>query len=83
MNVYASLMRLRIPELLTERGLTPYHLSKRAGGRISLSTAYRLARLKGRVKTFDAELMEVLCDVLGVGPGELFERDAKPKRGRA
>ena len=46
---YADAVRLRIPELLEEHGLTPYRLSKRSGGRISLSTAYRLVRLKGRV----------------------------------
>jgi DNA-binding Xre family transcriptional regulator len=77
-------VRLRIPELLTERGLTPYHLAKNSGGRISLSAAYRYSRLKGRVKSFDGELLEALCDVLGVGPGELLERDngGKRKRGR-
>jgi DNA-binding Xre family transcriptional regulator len=37
-------------------------------------------RLEGRVKTFDAELMEALCDVLDVEPGQLLERDKK--RGR-
>jgi DNA-binding Xre family transcriptional regulator len=73
-------VRLRIPELLTERGLTPYHLAKNSGGRISLSAAYRYSRLKGRVKSFDGDLLEALCDVLGVEPGELLERDGKRKR---
>jgi hypothetical protein len=80
---YAGAVRLRIPELLEEHGLTPYHLSKQSGGRISLSTAYRLTRLKGRVKTFDADLLEVLCEVLGIkDPGKLFELEAT-KRKRA
>jgi hypothetical protein len=74
MVLYPGAVRLRIPELLHEHDLTPYRLSRRSDGRISLSTAYRLVRLRGRVKTFDAELLEVLCEVLGVrDPGKLFE----------
>jgi DNA-binding Xre family transcriptional regulator len=76
-------MRVRIPELLKSSGLTPYALAKRSGDRISLSTAYRLTRSKGRLNTFDAEVLEALCDIFGVGPGELLERDdGKGKRGR-
>ena len=77
-------VRLRIPELLEEQDLTPYLLSKKSNGRISLSTAYRLVRLRGRVKSFHAEMLEVLCEVLGVrDPGRLFEieGDKKGKRG--
>ena len=72
-------VRLRFPELLEEHDLTPYSLSKRSAGRISLSTAYRLARTGGRLKLFQADLLEVLCDVLGVEPGQLLERDRKRK----
>jgi len=44
-----------------------------------LSTAYRLTRNRGVVKMFDADLLEALCDVLKVAPGQLLERDvAKP-----
>lgn len=76
-------MRFRLPELL--KGQSPYSLSKASEGRISMSTAYRLVKLKGRVKTFDAELCEVLCEVLGVGPADLFEVEgpeppARPKK---
>ena len=76
------LMRVRIPELLEVRGLTPYELSKRSDGRISMSTAYRLKRNRGRGHTFDSALLEALCDVLDVEPGELLEREAKRGRGR-
>lgn len=69
------LMRLRFPELLDARGLTPYALAKASEGRISESTAYRLTRMRGRVANFDAQMLEALCDVLGVEPGELLERD--------
>lgn len=75
-------MRVRIPELLNERGLTPYALSKKSSGRISLSTAYRLKRRHGRAHTFDAELLDALCDAFGVGPGELLEQDRGGKRRR-
>lgn len=77
---YKSLMRLRLPELLEDRDLTPYGLHKRSSGRISLSTAYRLVRQRGQVKLFDAELLEALCDILGVEPGELLERGKKRRR---
>lgn len=56
--------------------MTPYELSKSSGGRISMSTAYRLNRNGGRAHTFDAELLEALCDAFGVEPGELLERNS-------
>ncbi len=75
-------MRLRLPELLEERGLTAYQLAKQSEGRIDVSTLYRLTRNRGRVAMISAELLESLCDVLDVGPGELLEREAKRKRVR-
>lgn len=74
------LMRLRLPEMLKERGLSPYALAKRSSGRISMSTAYRLVKLNGRVQNFDAGMLEALCDVLSVEPGELLERDSVKRR---
>jgi DNA-binding Xre family transcriptional regulator len=73
-------VRLRFPELLDERDLTPYGLVKLSDGRISMSTAYRLVRQKGRVKLFQAEMLEVLCEVLKCQPGELMERDKKGRK---
>lgn len=73
-------LRVRIPELLEREKLTPYELSKRSNGRISMSTAYRLSRNRGRAHTFDSSLLEALCDVLDVEPGELLEREKR--RGR-
>jgi len=77
-------MRLRIPELLTAHDITPYALSKRSSGRVSLSTVYRLVDRQGRLQTFSSDLLETLCDVLGVEPGELFEKDTTKRvaRGR-
>jgi DNA-binding Xre family transcriptional regulator len=76
-----STMRLRLPELLG--GMTPYRLAKESGGRISLSTAYRLVRKNGRLANFDAEMLAALCDVLNAKPGELLEyiHARKGKRG--
>ena len=68
-------MRLRFPELLESKGVTPYALARDSQGRISLSTVYRLKKARGRIETFAADMLEAMCDVLGVTPGELFERD--------
>lgn len=83
-------MRLRLPELLAEHKppLTPYGVAKASKGRISLTTIYRLNRNRGRVAGFDGELLEALCDVLGVSPAALLEREshgkpARRKRGTA
>jgi DNA-binding Xre family transcriptional regulator len=65
---------------MKERGLTAYALAKATDERVSLSTAYRLCRLRGRLRTFDADVMEALCDALKVTPGELLQRDNKPTR---
>jgi DNA-binding Xre family transcriptional regulator len=68
-------MRVRLPELLGE--MTPYRLAMESGERISLSTAYRLVRMKGRVANFDADMLAALCDVLQIEPSDLLERDGK------
>jgi DNA-binding Xre family transcriptional regulator len=79
--VYFAPMRIRWPELLERKGLTPYAFSKLSEGRVSLSTVYRLNKSRGRLQRFDAELMSALCDVLDVRPGDLFEQEkAKRKR---
>lgn len=70
-------MRLRLPELLTERQMTPYAAAKASNGRLDTSTLYRLVRQHGRVKYFAADMMEALCDVLNVSPGDLLERDKR------
>jgi DNA-binding Xre family transcriptional regulator len=69
------LMRLRIPELLEQRGITPYAVARDSDERISRSTIYRLVERRGRLNTFAADMLEALCEILKVQPGELFERD--------
>lgn len=70
-------VRLRLPELLDERDMTAYQLSNATKGEISMSTAYRLMRLKGRLRTFDADMLEALCTALECEVSDLFERDRK------
>ena len=73
-------MRLRVAELLAERGMTPYALHKASAGRISLSAAYRLA--SGEFRAVSATVLDALCDVFGIeDPGPLFVRDRAPTRG--
>jgi DNA-binding Xre family transcriptional regulator len=73
-------MRIRLPELMQQRGLTAYALSRQSRGRISMSTAYRLARLEGKLHSFDAEMLEALCDIFRCAPGDLLERAKKTRR---
>lgn len=67
--------RLRISELLETKGLTGYALHKASGGRISLSTAYRLA--KGEERALRTDMVDALCDVLECEPGDLYHRTTK------
>jgi hypothetical protein len=71
-------MRLRIPELFNVRQMTAYAVARASNGRISLSTAYRLTRARGRFQRVSRGFLLALCEVLHVSPGELFEM----KRGR-
>jgi DNA-binding Xre family transcriptional regulator len=78
-------MRVRITELLKERDWSAYDLTKAIGAlpqkrRVSDRTVYRLVRAKGTVKRIDTVLLAALCEVFGVGPGELFEMDRPTKR---
>jgi hypothetical protein len=70
------MMRLRVPELLEERGWTAYELSKKSNGRISMSAAYRF--VNGDWKCVSGEMLDALCDVFGLtDTGRLFERTDK------
>lgn len=80
-------MRMRLPELLEERKMTAYELSKRSEGRITLSTIYRLVRQQGRVRYIDAEVAQAICDVLEIPPARLFDHqngraDSRARRKR-
>jgi DNA-binding Xre family transcriptional regulator len=76
-------MRLRFPELFTETGVNPYRLSTRSGNRISLSTAYRLKRVRGVLETYRSAMLDAICDVMEVTPAEIWEREPAPKPDKA
>lgn len=71
-------MRLRFPELFTETGVNPYRLSRDSNKRISLSTAYRLKRVGGKLHTYKSDMLDAICDVMGVSPAEIWEREPAP-----
>jgi hypothetical protein len=74
-----SRVRLRLPELLREYKYTAYRLARESGGRISLSTIYRLKRSDGRLEYYGAALCEAIVSVLGIKDvNQLFEFDARP-----
>lgn len=77
-------MRLRLAELMEQHPTlnTPYAVMTASDGRISRSAIYRLAKRDGRVENFANDLLEALCDVFDVGPGELLERDRPEGKGR-
>ena len=78
--VTSPVMRVRVTELLKERGWTGYRLAIAAKERgVSEQAIYRLVRLKGRQSRFDARLLDVLCDIFDVDPSELLEHE-RPKR---
>jgi len=75
-------MRLRVPELLVEHGMTAYALHKASNGRISLSGAYRLAR--GEFGEVSADVLDALCDVFNIeDPGPLLTRAPMPRKSRS
>jgi DNA-binding Xre family transcriptional regulator len=71
-------MRLRLPELMKARKMTTaYQLAKASNGRLTVTTAYRIVAANGHPDRIDMRTLDILCDVFGVGPGELLERDRK------
>src|SRR5436309_15738888 len=66
-----GVLRLRLRQVLTARGLSPYGLAKFTG--LSLNTIYRLTRPNGRFSLIRADTLERLCGALRVTPSELFD----------
>ncbi len=78
---YFSTVRLLVPDLIAERAMTTYALSKMVEGRVSRSAVYRMAA--GEKVKLDLDEIAALCDAFDVEPGELFERvPEKGKRAR-
>lgn len=75
-------MRLRLPELLKERGMTAYGVAKESGGRLAIRSLYRLVKRRGRVTMVSAKTIDALCDVLKATPNELIEVEGRRGRPR-
>ncbi len=75
----APRLRLQLPELLAERGLSWLKLAELSEGRISRSTAHRLVKGRDGLKMFDAAVLEALCDILRVTPNDLLQRPTAKK----
>ena len=76
MNVMAPGTRLRVPELLKERGWKAMDLFREAvkrGHTLGLKTAYRLER--GESKGIELSTLDILKYVFGVPLEELFSED--------
>lgn len=75
-------VRLRLPELLTERGHTTWTIAQASNGKLSYNTLYRVAKNRGRMKLFDAALCQALVDTLKLDTmDDLFESE-RSKRSR-
>jgi DNA-binding Xre family transcriptional regulator len=74
-------VRLRIPELFKELQITALDVARLSDGRIGQSTVYRWQQLQGRVSRIDCEVIEVLCEALGVGLADVVELERRRKRG--
>lgn len=77
-----DMIRIRIPELLSEKVPTAYAIANASNERISLSSAHRLVRKRGIVQRYDADLIEALLEIFGVTIGELFEVTKKRERAK-
>jgi hypothetical protein len=75
-----DVIRVRLPELLNSQIPTAYAIAKASRERISLSAAHRLVAARGAVQRYDADVIEALCEMFRIGPGELFELDGEGRR---
>jgi hypothetical protein len=83
--VFRTVLRLRLPELLTERELSAYEFARRASARghtVSARTVQRLAAERGHAAQFRGALLLALTDVLGLTLNDLFVSEM-PRRGKA
>ena len=65
------MIRLRLGEILEDKGWTPYRLAQVTG--LTVPTAYRLADPDQRFGRFSADTLDRLCRALDVQPGDLLE----------
>jgi DNA-binding Xre family transcriptional regulator len=66
-------IKVKVPELLKERGLNATDLMRKAN--IAYATAYRLSKGQGTAISFD--VLEALCEFFGVSVEEILEYQQK------
>jgi len=72
-------IRIRLRELLEKRGMAQTELQARSGlGYSTINALYH-----GKTERVEFATLEVLCDVLGCGVGDLIEYVPEKKRGRS
>jgi len=64
------------------RGMSPTDLVDALDGVAVRSSVFRLLAVDGAADSFRAAVLDRLCDVFRVGPGELLAREAPRGRGR-
>jgi putative transcriptional regulator len=74
----ATVIEIRIDELLVERGRTFYWLSKETG--ISHSTLWRLK--KGRAVGINFATLERICETLSCQPGDVLRLANEKKKAK-
>ena len=67
----APMVRLTIHQLMKDRGISAYALSKAT--KLSYPSAYRLSRRGGVFGRMDAETLDALCDYFQLQPGKLLQ----------
>jgi DNA-binding Xre family transcriptional regulator len=65
------MVRLKIHELMSQRGISAYALSK--GSDLPYPSAYRLSRAQGQFGRLHADTLNSLCEFFQVQPGKLLE----------
>ena len=65
------MVRLKISELMAQRGISAYALSQ--GSILPYASAYRLSRAGGVFGRLHAETLDSLCEFFNVQPGKILE----------
>ena len=65
------MVRLKVHELMKQRGISAYALSK--GADLPYPSAYRLSRAAGQFGRLHSATLDSLCEYFDVQPGRLLE----------
>jgi DNA-binding Xre family transcriptional regulator len=65
------MVRLKVHELMTRRGITAYRLGQATG--LAYPSAYRLSRAGGHFGRLHADTLDQLCRFFQVQPGKLLQ----------